>query len=140
MTRHPTRQRTGDDRGSGAVQLPLMATVFVAFASLMLFVGRVNETSADVDAAARYAARTISLARDPTAAVTAAESDAELTVSAGSSACQTMTFDHTIEADYVTVTVTCRVELAGLGIPATWDVTGQAQEPIDRWRETAEQP
>lgn len=135
-----TRQRFEDDRGGGAVQLPLMATVFVAFASLMVFVGRVNETSADVEAAARYAARTISLARDPATAVTAAESDAELTVSAGSSACQTMTFDHTIEADYVTVNVTCQVELAGLGIPATWDVTGQAREPIDRWRETAELP
>ena len=125
-----------DDRGGGVVQLPLMATVFVVFASLMVFVGRVNGTSSSAEAAARYAARTTSLARDPAAAVDQAQADAEVTVSAGSPSCHSMSFEHTIEADHVAVTVTCEVELVGLGVPASWTVKGRAEEPLDKWRET----
>jgi hypothetical protein len=114
-----------------------MATVFILFASLMIFVGRVNSSAAVAEAGASYAARTISLARDPRAAAGQAQADAETTVSVGSPGCRTMDFAYTLEADQVTVDVTCTVELVGLGVPATWQVTGHAEEPIDRWRETA---
>lgn len=125
-----------DDRGGGVVQLPLMATVFVVFASLMVFVGRVNSSSSTAEAAARYAARTISLSRDPAAAVDQAQADAEVTVSVGSASCQSMSFDHLIEADHVEVTVTCEVDLVGLGVPGSFTVIGRAEEPLDQWRET----
>lgn len=107
------------------------------FASLVVFVGRVNGGSAVAEAGARYAARTMSLARDPRAAADEARADAETTVSVGSPSCRTMSFAYALEADQVTVSVTCTVELVGLGVPATWTVTGRAQEPIDRWREAA---
>ena len=126
------------DQGGGVVQLPIMATVFVAFASLMVFAGRVNNASSDAEAAARYAARTISLARDPADAITAARHDAEVAVSAGSSSCRSMSFDHELGPDSVTVTVTCVVELVAFGVPGSWTVTGRAEEPLDRWRERAD--
>jgi Flp pilus assembly protein TadG len=126
-----------DDRGGGVVQLPLMATVFIVFASLMVFVGRVNSGSAVAEAGARYAARTMSLARDPRAAADEAKADAETTVSVGSPSCRTMSFDYALEAAQVTVSITCTVELVGLGVPANWSVTGRAEEPIDRLREAS---
>lgn len=133
------RRRVRDDRGSAVVELVLVATVFVMFALLLVFVGRVNGGHAAVESAARYSARTISIARDPVGAVDIAEADAERTVGAGSASCRSMRFDHRIETDRVIVTVSCAVDLSDVGLfelPGTWRVAATAEEPIDRWRES----
>ena len=57
-----------------------------------------------VESAARHAARTISIARDPTAAVGVAETDAATTVRVGSPRCLDMGMSHTVTDDQVTVT------------------------------------
>jgi Flp pilus assembly protein TadG len=131
-------RRARDDDGSAVVELVLVASVFVTFGLLLVFVGRVNGEHAEVEAAARYSARTISIARDQVAAVDAAQADAERTVGAGSSGCRSMTFDHRIEVDRVVVTISCTVDLSDVGLfelPGTWPVTATAEEPRDRWRE-----
>ena len=131
-------QMRGDDRGSGVVQLPIMAGTYVLFIMLLVFVGRVNSGYSSAEAAARYAARTIALARDPAAAVDAARADAAATVRAGSAKCRSMGFAYTVDATEVTVTITCQVDLAEvniLGVPGHWAATATASEPVDQFRE-----
>ena len=92
---------------------------------------------AAVESAARHAARTISIARDPDAAAGVAEDDAAITVRLGSALCESMDFDPVVVDGEVTVTVTCQVdlsELALLPVPGT-TVQATATEVIDRHRE-----
>jgi Flp pilus assembly protein TadG len=136
------RQRLrDDDRGVGVVELPVMAVFFfVPLLALAIFVGRLQSGHAAVESAARHAARTISIARDPATASGVAESEAATTVNVGSAMCRTMTFTHTIDGDHVTVTVDCAVDLSEAvfaGVPGTQTVSSTAVEPVDRHRETA---
>ena len=115
-----------------------MAGTYVLFIMLLVLVGRVNSGHSAAEAAARYAARTIAIARDPTPAVDIAREQAETTVEAGSAKCRSMDFTHTIDGTEVTVTITCQVDLAEvniLGIPGAWAATATATEPIDQHRE-----
>jgi hypothetical protein len=129
-----------DDRGSGVVQLPIMAGTFILFVMLLVFIGRVNSGHAAAESAARYAARTIAIARDPAAAVPVAQDQSADTAEAGSAKCRSMDFTHTIDDEQVSVTVTCQVDLAEvniLGVPGRWEATATASEPIDAYRETS---
>lgn len=130
-----------DDRGSGVVELPMMAVfVFAPLLVLAIFVGRMHAGYSAVESAARHAARTISIARDPTAAVGVAESDAATTVRVGSPRCLDMGISHTVTDDQVTVTVTCTVDLSEASllpvIPGVQSVSATAIEPRDRHRES----
>jgi Flp pilus assembly protein TadG len=128
-----------DDRGSGAVQFPVMAATYIAFIMLLVFVGRVNSGYSTAEAAARSAARTIAIARDPAAAVDVAREDAATIANVGSAKCRAMDFTPSIDETEVTVTVTCDVDLGEVSIvsvPGTWTATATATEPIDQWRET----
>jgi hypothetical protein len=131
-----------DDRGSGVVELPVMAVfVFAPLLVLAIFVGRMHAGYSAVESAARHAARTISIARDPTAAVGVAESDAATTVRVGSARCLEMGMSQTVTDDAVTVTVTCTVDLSEASllpvIPGVRSVSATAVEPRDRHRESA---
>jgi hypothetical protein len=130
-----------DDRGSAATELIVLTVVSFAFVLVIVMAGRVNVGSAHTEAAARAAARTISLARDPASAVAAAEEEAALTAEEGTAVCTSMTFDAAITATQVTVTVTCQVDLsqvAGLlNVGGNQQVTGTATESIDPYREGA---
>ena len=129
-----------DDRGSGAVQLPVMAATYVAFIMLLVFVGRVNSGHSAAETAARSAARTIAISRDPASAAGAAQDDAAAIVNVGSASCRSMDFSSSVSDTDVTVTVTCEVDLGEVtmtGIPGRWAATATASEPIDRWREEA---
>jgi Flp pilus assembly protein TadG len=141
MTAASLRRRCReDDRGVGVVELPVMAVFFFApLLALAIFVGRMQTGHAAVESASRHAARTISLARDPAAAVSVAESEAATTVNAGSAMCQTMTFSHTVHDDHVTVTVGCTVDLSEAVfamVPGTRSVSATSVEPVDQHRET----
>jgi Flp pilus assembly protein TadG len=128
-----------DDTGSAVVQFTVMVVIFVTFIALVVLVGRVNNSYSSAESAARYAARTISIARDPAEAIDIARSEAEDTVALGSDRCASMDFHQQIEAGSVTVTVTCQVDLSDVdlpGMPGDWEVTATAQEPIDPNRET----
>jgi len=129
-----------DDRGLGVVELPVMAVFFfVPLLALTIFVGRLQAGHSAVESASRHAARTISLARDPAAAVGIAESEAATTVNAGSGMCRTMTFNHSIDDDNVTVTVGCAVDLSEAVfamVPGSQTVSATSVEPVDKHRET----
>lgn len=132
-----------DDRGAGVVEVPVMAVfVFAPLLVLTVFVGRMHAGHSAVESAARQAARTISIAREPAAAVGVAETDAAETVRVGSAMCRTMGFSHSVTLEQVTVTISCAVDLAEASlipvIPGTRQVSATAVEPVDRHRETSE--
>ena len=130
------RQR--DDRGSAASELIVLAVVAFAFVAVIVFAGRMNVGAAHTEAAARAAARTISLARDPASAEGRARDQASRIVDEGSAMCRDMRFAAQIGPDQVTVEVVCTVDLeqAALAkVPGTKEVRADATESIDPYRE-----
>jgi Flp pilus assembly protein TadG len=128
-----------DDRGSAGAELVVLSVVFVAFALVVVFAGRVNVGYSHAEAAARAAARTISIDRDPRSAVGAARAQAADIVELGSAMCTSMSFVPRISETEVTVEVSCVVDLseAGLvGVPGTHETESfAATEAIDQYRE-----
>lgn len=131
-------RRRATDVGSASVELAALLPVFILFLSLVTWWGRTADAQATADAAARWAARTISIAREPSDAYGQAESDAAGTVREGRAACRTMGFEPAVSETEVTVTVTCTVdvsELLLLPVPGTSTITATATEPLDQHRE-----
>lgn len=134
----PARRRWRDDRGSVAVELVILAPLFGLLLLAVVAVGRVQNGRADVEAAARMAARDLSIARDPTAQLGAAEQTAAATLSVGSPSCRTMSFTAAIGAEQIDVTVVCTTDLqdaALLPLPGTIDVSASVTEIRDVHRE-----
>lgn len=139
MRRRWVRRARGD-QGAAAAELIVMVMVYFGFFALVAFAGQMNVGTARVDAAARAAARQLSRARDPGAALGTARADAATIVHAGSPTCAVMEFSPTITAETVDVRVTCSVDLGAAAyldvIPGSMMVTAHAVEVIDRHRET----
>jgi Flp pilus assembly protein TadG len=126
-----------DDRGAVA-ELAALLPVFILFAGLVTYAGRVGTAQADTEAAAQWAARTISASRDPEAAVANAEADAASTLEVGQAACRTMGFAPVITATQVTVTISCSVDVSDLillPVPGSQTITGSGSEVRDQFRE-----
>lgn len=140
MRRAPGRAARGgrDDRGSAAGELVVLTFVAFAFVSILVFAGRVNVGAAHTEAAARAAARTISLARDPASAEDRAREQASRIVDEGTALCTDMRFSAQIGPEEVTVTVGCTIDLseaALVELPGTKDVESEVTESIDQFRE-----
>jgi hypothetical protein len=136
------RRRPGDDRGSAIAELVILMVVFFGFILAVVFAGRLTTGRARVEAAARSAARTISIARDPEAAQAAAEAQAAEMVAKGSAICATWDFrpliDPVPEPDVVTVDITCTADLSELsliGVPGSLSYSASADEVLDVYRE-----
>jgi Flp pilus assembly protein TadG len=133
-----TAARLAGDRGSTTIELVILAPLFGLLLAFVMAAGRVQSGRADVDGAARAAARDISLARDPAGEVGAAQAAASTSLDVGEPHCRSMTFDAAVNDVQVVVTVTCRVDLseaAVLPLPGSYSVTGSATEAIDQWVE-----
>ncbi len=131
------------DRGSASVELVLAAPVFALLLAFVVTVGRVQSSRADVEGAAHAAARTITLSRQPSAAIPAAQRDAEATLSVGSATCRTMGWHVTLTPERATVTVACTIDLsdaAMLPVPARYTVSATSDELFDVHRENVEAP
>ncbi|HZA81794.1 MAG TPA: TadE family protein [Actinomycetes bacterium] len=145
-TSHPTPSRTGrvrgpwdrSDRGSAAPELAVLLPVFILFFGLVMYAGRLARAEATTESAARWAARTMSLARDPATAAGTAQADAAATLDVGSAACATMGFDYQISDTAVTVMITCQVdvsELMLLPVPGSQAIQASSTEVRDQLRE-----
>lgn len=133
-----SRWHIRDDRGSAAAQLAVLLPVFILFVGLVTYSGRSGEAQATTDAAARWAARTISIARHPADAMADAEADAASTLRVGRAACRTMAFSPVITDTEVTVTISCEVdvsELILLPVPGSRTIEASATEVRDRFVE-----
>lgn len=132
------QRRRRDDRGSVAVELVILAPLFGLLFVAVVAVGRVQSGRADVEAAARMAARALSLAREPSSQIGAAEQLAAATLAVGSPSCRTMSFAASIGADRVEVTVGCTADLSDaalLPVPGSLTVSATASEVRDVYRE-----
>lgn len=132
------RANLHDDRGSASVELVILAPLIGILLLAVVVVGRVQVARADVEGAARSAARELAIARDPQAAIGAVESGLGATLDLGSPSCRTMSFTPAITDEWVTVTVGCVVDLddaAVLPVPGSMTVVGTATEVIDVHRE-----
>jgi Flp pilus assembly protein TadG len=133
---------TRADRGSVTVELVLAAPVFALLLAFVVTVGRTQSSRADVEAAAHTAARTLTLSRQPRAAIAQARADAEATLPVGSATCRTMGWDAQLSAERAVVTVSCMIDLsdaAMLPVPASYTVFATAEEVFDVHREDGPQ-
>lgn len=133
--------RERDDRGSAAIEMALLMIVFFILIGISVFVGRLHNASAEVESAARSAARDISLGRDTAQAVADARERAEAALDVGNPMCESMTFDEQLNDEEVTVTITCTVDLSeaafapGLVDSDEMDIDASATEVFDQYRE-----
>ena len=135
MNRRPADR----DRGSVAVELAILAPLFGLLLLAVAAVGRVQNARADLDAAARMAARDLSIARDPTSQLTATKQTASMTLNVGSPTCRTVSFQALISDTQIDVSVACTAELQQAGllpVPGTMTLTGTATEIRDTHRES----
>jgi hypothetical protein len=143
-----TRRRDGrDDRGTVAVEIVALLPVHMMFIVAVFFIGKVNNGAANVEAAARSAARTMSFGveRDVVAARADAEAQAAAMVDAGSFCANADFFDYEYypgdppeDPATVTVFINCEVDLSqatGLGFPGSFPVDADATEVVDPYRE-----
>ncbi len=132
--------RAGRDDGSTVVEVTVFVPVLLMFLLLVVGMGRLASTRADVDGAARDAARAASFQRDADVALQAAQGAATAALSDRGVLCQNLDvrFDaaHTdfTAGGSVAVDVNCTVRLDEamvVGFPGTKTLTGRAVAPID---------
>lgn len=130
-----------------SLEMVLMTPIFIGFLMLLVGVGRIIDAQSQVDGAARDAARSASVARSESDAVTRAADTVAFSLN-GHDWC---TGGPQAETDTgawgpggrVTVTVTCDAELGGLsfiGLPGTKTLTGAATAPIDTYSYRGTEP
>jgi Flp pilus assembly protein TadG len=135
MKRGPSAQ------GSASLELVLMTPVLIAMLLFVVLVGRLGQARADVDRAARDAARAASMARSADTVHERAADAARATLSEGSVSCRSLTVGVDTGAfapgGAVHATVGCTVDLADLsllGIPGTRTVFSRFTQPVDAYR------
>lgn len=129
------------DRGSASLELVLLTPLLLVLLLLIVLGGRYGQARADVDSAARDAARAGSLARSPVSAANAAEEAAERRLDERDIVCTDLVVDlRTTDfrpGGAVEVTVSCAVDLSdltGLGVPSSVTFASTFSEPIDVFR------
>lgn len=126
------------ERGSVSVELAILAPLVGILLAAVVLVGRVQIARADVEGAARSAARELSIARDPYTSLDDVRLGLESTLQVGSPSCRSLSFTPAIEAARVSVTLTCTVDLqeaAVLPVPGSMAISASASEIIDVYRE-----
>jgi len=122
-----------------SVEVVLTVPILVMFTLLVLAGGRYVAVRADIDAAARDAARAASFERSEPAARAAALAAANASdVNDSFSACEVANIDGDFEAGgVVDVTVRCTVSNRGLGLvglTGSRDFEASSSAPIDQYR------
>jgi len=131
------------EAGGATIELVLCTPLLLALLMLAVLAGRVAEARAEVDGAARDAARAASIARDPASASRAAHAAATATLGQHRVTCRSLAVT-TDTAGFraggvVAVQLTCTIDLADLSllhVPGSRTVTARFVEPLDAFRET----
>ncbi|MGH8834088.1 MAG: TadE/TadG family type IV pilus assembly protein [Actinomycetes bacterium] len=132
----------GSDAGTGTIELVLLAPIVVLFLLLMVVLGRIAETGAEVTGAARDAARAASMARTPGSAANAAHTAAATALAGENIDCSTgvsvsVNTSRWFAGGSVRVTVACTVRLSDVGfsmLPGSKRMTASATAPLERFR------
>ena len=137
------RPWTRAEAGSMSVELVLVTPALLLLLMLVVMGGRYAQARADVDAAAREAARAASNSRAVAAAQVAGWDAARSSLREGGVTCRRL--DVAVDAaefgpgGLVTATVSCTVDLGdltGLRVPASRVVRSSFSEPVDAFRGT----
>ncbi len=135
--------REAGERGGAAVELTLLAPVLIAFLLLMVALGRLGQARADVDGAARDAARAASIARTTAGAESSAREATASALGDRGVTCRSLGVD--VDAgDFapggsVAVEVSCDVSFADLSllrVPGTKTVHARSVAVVDFYRGT----
>lgn len=129
------------DRGSASLELVLLTPVLLVLLLFVVMGGRYAQARADVDSAARDAARAGSLERSSAAAIDAAEVAAARGLADRDIVCT----DLDVRLDVtnfrpggdVEATVSCALDLSdltGLGVPSSVSFESAFSEPVDVFR------
>ena len=136
-------RRLRGDEGSVTAELVIITPVAIALLCLIALVGRSTTARAQVEGAARDAARVASFARDPRSAALAAQESADVTLSTTSVRCARSQVTADVSSfgpgGQVKVSVTCDIELSDLGLigmSGTRTLAATSVEPIDLYRST----
>lgn len=120
------------------MELAVLAPIVGLLLLCVVAVGRVQNARADVEGAARAAARDLSISRDPDEAVGRVRDATSIMLGVGSPGCRTFNFVPTVVAGQVTVSVSCVADLreaSVLPLPGSMTLSATASEAIDRHRE-----
>ena len=135
------KRRYPSERGSASTELVLLTPLLVILLLFVVGVGRLAGARADVDAAARDAARAASLARSSAAAVDAGQRAASAGLTDGGVICRrlSVTIDQSSfsAGGSVTATVSCVVDLSEVtaaGFPGATTITSSFTAPLDTFR------
>lgn len=127
------------DSGTTAIELVLIAPVFLALLLMIVGLGRIVEAEGRVQGAARDAARAASLARSGVAATDAARAAAAANLNERGVTCTT--FAVAVDTgDFrpggvVRVSVACTADLSGLtGLPGSKTIRADAAAPLEQYR------
>lgn len=139
--------RSGWERGSGGVQLAVLAPAIALMLGLLVFVGRYVTAVGVVNNAASMAARAASLERTSTAATLKAREVAQtflfdegITCLSTSVSVDASQFARPVgQTATTTVEVSCDADFADLvpGAPGSLTLTGSASSALDTYRERA---
>ena len=141
------RSRTGDERGSAAIEAAIGVPAFVLFVSLIIAGGRYATTHESLESAASDAARAASIARDARTAEADATTAARSSITDQNIGCTDIVVDVDTtdftkqpgEPGTVSVRVSCRLDLSDLsvpGVPGTKVLKASMSSPIDVWRQS----
>ncbi|WP_380281250.1 TadE/TadG family type IV pilus assembly protein [Kitasatospora purpeofusca] len=144
--RLPGRAARGRDGGSAAIEAAIVMPVVVALILVAVAAGRVQTAGGTVEAAARSAARTASMARSVDGMDDAAKKAAEDALRQQGVHCRSSDVEvghgelvsHGVTLATVEVTVWCEVGLGDLiggpDVPLTKTLTGRFVSVVDRYR------
>lgn len=142
--RRPPARRGGED-GSAAIEAAIGVPAFMVFVLLIIFGGRVAMAHQAVQSAAAEAARTASIARTASAALSDGTSNASASLTSQGIHClsQQVSVDtHGFAAPVGTsatirATVRCTIDLSDVsipGIPGSMTITETMTSPLDTYR------
>jgi Flp pilus assembly protein TadG len=136
-----SRRRIRGDLGSLTVELVVITPILLVMALMMLAFGRVSASRQEVVEASRAGAQAAAVMSNANSAQWGAAVDAAVGISNRGHTCtnpQIVTdTSHFHPGGYVTVTVTCHVELSDVavpGMPGSTAVQASATAPIDPYR------
>ncbi|MGY0541404.1 TadE/TadG family type IV pilus assembly protein [Nocardioides sp. YJ-D4] len=138
--------RTRDERGSAAIEAAIGLPAFILFVGLIIAGGRLALADQALQSAAADAARAASIARSASEADTSAGREAAASLNNQKLDCRSIQVVvdtsgfhvPTGQPADVTVTLSCRVDLADLsvpGVPGSRLIRASMTSPIDTWRE-----
>ena len=138
--------RLRDERGSAAIEAAIGLPAFLLFVGLIIAGGRLAIAHQALQSAAADAARTASISREAGEADSAAREEARTSLNNQTLRCRSTQVSvdtsgfqvPTGQPADVTVTLTCRVDLADLsvpGVPGSRLIRATMSSPIDTWRE-----